>query len=103
MRDHEVVEYSDAGEAISHLLDGPPYPQYDVIVCDILMPGFSGMEVYDMVGERRPDMARKIVFTTGASVMSGIDSFLGSVQNPSVDKPFRIDHMRSVILEVGKS
>ncbi len=102
MHDHEVVEYTDACAAIAHLT-GAGDPHYDVIMCDVLMPDCSGMDVYRSLCEKRPGLASRVVFSTGASVMPRIDSFLESVPNRRIDKPFKIDHLRSVLLEVGKS
>lgn len=100
MHDHLVVEYSDACAAIFHLMDSSR-PEYDVIVCDLMMPDCSGVDLHKMVSKYRPELLDRIVFSSGAALMPGVESFLASVPNRRVDKPFRIDHLRSVLLEVG--
>ncbi len=100
MHGHEVFEYSDGCAAIAYLV-GPERPHYDVIVCDVIMPGCSGMDVYRAVERDRPDLLPRIVFSSGATIVPGIDSFLLSVPNAKVDKPFHIDRLRAVLLEVG--
>jgi CheY-like chemotaxis protein len=100
MHDHEVVEYSDACAAIFHLTD-VSRPHYDVIVCDLIMPDCSGVDLHRMMSRYRPDLLPRIVFSSGAATMPGVESFLSSVPNRRLDKPFRIDQLRSMLLEVG--
>jgi len=101
MDDHEVVEFTDACAAIRHLVGGDPPPDYDVIMCDLLMPECSGMDVHREVAALRPDLAGRIVFATGATLIPRAMEFLASVRNASIEKPFRIDRLRAVLLEVG--
>ncbi len=101
MDDHEVVEYSDACAAIDHLVGDVPPPSYDVIMCDLLMPDCSGVDVHREVSARRPELLPRIVFATGATLIPRSMAFLASVPNVSIEKPFRIDRLRAVLLDVG--
>jgi len=38
-------------EALDHLLSTP----YDVVLLDVKMPGLGGLEVIDLLNERRPE------------------------------------------------
>jgi CheY-like chemotaxis protein len=50
--------------------------KYDLVLCDIRMPGLSGPEIYRRLEERDPEMARRIIFITGDVMSSGTRRFL---------------------------
>jgi len=84
---HEIVCYSDSCAAISHLVS-EPRPHYDVVLCDLLMPDCTGVDVHRVLTRDRPDLVDRIVFLTGATMMPGIDAFLQSTGAPVLRKPF---------------
>jgi two-component system cell cycle sensor histidine kinase/response regulator CckA len=61
---HEVVTAIGAEEGLAQLQRGT---LFDVIVCDLLMPSMSGMDLYRVLSEQAPDTARRIIFLSGAS------------------------------------
>ena len=93
--DHEVVCYDDPCAAIDHLKSVPP-PQYDVIVCDVIMPHCSGVDVHGAVYRGRPELLRRMIFLTGAS-MPGIDAFFVDSGCQRIGKPFEVDELLDAI------
>lgn len=87
---HEVVCYSDSCAAIGHLVSDP-HPRYDVVVCDVLMPDCSGVDVHRVMRRDRPDLSRRVVFVTGATMMPAVESFLAKTGSPVLVKPFGSD------------
>ena len=69
---------------------------YALVLCDVMMPGQSGMDVYNRLAELRPEMIPRIVFVTGGTFTPEITSFMGSVSNLVLDKPVP----RALMLEV---
>lgn len=61
---HTVIEASSAFQALD-MLRGPNVP--DAVVCDVLMPGMSGVQFYRHLTERAPQLRRRVVFLTGAN------------------------------------
>lgn len=59
-----VSEAASAAEALA-LATTDPAP--DAVVCDVLMPEVSGVELYDQLVEQRPALAGRVVFLTGAN------------------------------------
>ena len=58
---------------------------FDVIVCDLMMPDVSGIDLY----ERMPaDVQRRFVFATGGAFTQRAQQFLAEVPNRRIDKPF---------------
>ncbi|MGH7524908.1 MAG: response regulator [Gemmatimonadales bacterium] len=61
---HTVVEASSAFQALG-MLRGPESP--DAVVCDVLMPGMTGLQFYRHLSERAPHLKQRVVFLTGAN------------------------------------
>jgi CheY-like chemotaxis protein len=65
--------------------------KYDLVLCDIRMPGLSGPEIYRRLEERDPEMARRIIFITGDIMSSGTRRFLKESGTSYLSKPFDLD------------
>ena len=70
---------------------------YDAILCDIMMPEMTGMDLHAAVAERRPALAARFVFMTGGAFTPRAAEFLATVPNPRLDKPFDLDALRAVV------
>ena len=63
---------------------------YDLVLCDLMMPGESGEELYGWISTARPELAPRVVYVTG-----GGPRLQGSAQGeesegpPCLLKPFR--------------
>ncbi len=72
-------------------------PAVDVVLCDVMMPKMTGMDVYEAVLARAPEIARRFVFLTGGAFTPRARSFLEGVSNPKLDKPImRADLLAAV-------
>jgi CheY-like chemotaxis protein len=92
--EHDVVTCNDPREALRRLVvDGE---RYDVIFCDLMMPHLSGVELFRQVRERRPGLAERFVFITGGITDEKVRSFLASLPNLCLDKPFDRKRLREV-------
>jgi CheY-like chemotaxis protein len=92
--DHDVVTLDNAAEALRRLEAGE---RYDAIVCDLMMPGLTGMDFHARVLRDFADLADKIVFFTGGAFTPRAREFLRSVPNQRVDKPVAGYELRQVI------
>jgi two-component system, cell cycle sensor histidine kinase and response regulator CckA len=81
---HQLTVLSDGYEAIEHLYR----EAFDVIVCDLMMPGLSGHKLFETVCEVRPELRRRFVFISGGAVTSEAASFLDKCECPVLPKPF---------------
>ncbi|MHB8523364.1 MAG: hybrid sensor histidine kinase/response regulator [Limisphaerales bacterium] len=64
--------------------------EFDLILSDIRMPGIDGQQFYKLATEKRMDWAQRIIFLTGDVVNEETQSFLRSVGNPYIPKPFHL-------------
>lgn len=59
-----------------------------MVLCDLMMPGVSGIDVYLRVAAARPGDERKFVFMSGGSSSPRVAEFLASIPNARLAKPF---------------
>ena len=60
---------------------------YRAIVCDLMMPGMSGMDLYFMLQREIPGLERRMVFVTGGACSAEEQAFLDGIENACVAKP----------------
>jgi PAS domain S-box-containing protein len=84
---------AQASEAIQKLQEGT----FDLIICDIRMPGLSGIQFFDWLQANRPAMAGRILFTTGDSFEAETRAFLERTRLPHLGKPFDLRKLKASI------
>ena len=62
--------------------------RFDAILCDLMMPQTSGMDVYEELLRIAPDQAARMIFVTGGAFTDRARHFLQELKNPTLDKPF---------------
>jgi signal transduction histidine kinase/CheY-like chemotaxis protein len=82
---HDVTCITEPRLALDAIRAGA---EFDVIICDLMMPKTSGAWVYEQVLALDPGLADRILFVSGALFVPEMQSFLESVSNPRLEKPF---------------
>jgi CheY-like chemotaxis protein len=79
------IEFAlSGGQALRRMLsDKPP----DVVVCDMVLPDISGVEVYQRALAAEPSYRQRFVVATGASSVPAVASFLATFTGPVLYKP----------------
>ena len=96
-QDHEVVGTTSARQAIDMLAKGE---RYDAIVCDLMMPQVTGMEVYAAVMKIDPVLAETMIFVTGGAFTESARHFLDSLApGRHIEKPFDLKALRAMVNE----
>ena len=62
--------------------------EFDLILCDLIMPDVTGMDVYEHVRRSRPGLEGRMVFMTGGAFTERARVFLEAVPNEVLEKPF---------------
>ncbi len=93
LTEHDVVTTEDPSRALELCAE----TDFDVIVCDLMMPIVSGEDVYEHLCEHAPDLAERMIFMTGGAFTAGAQQFLRSVQNPVLIKPFSPTDLRAAV------
>jgi two-component system NtrC family sensor kinase len=73
---------------------------FDFVICDIKMPEMGGDDFYRVVKEKRPSLADRIIFLTGDTLGDETRTFIDSVTNPLIEKPFELSGLKEEIVKV---
>ena len=90
----EVATATSGREAIELLADED---RFDVVLCDLMMPDVSGMDVYERVAERSPRLAARFVFVTGGAFTERARAFVEHVGAPVLEKPFDLATLSPIL------
>ena len=75
---------------------------YDVIVCDMLMPKMAGDMFYLAVKKIKPELAERFVFVTGHADNPKVEAFLQSINALVIFKPVLMEELVEMISLVLK-
>ncbi len=82
---HDVTVVDRAADALARYDAGE---RWDVILCDLMMPQMTGMDLHAELTRRDPAIAERMIFLTGGAFTAGARQFLDRIPNPHLDKPF---------------
>ncbi len=94
-----AVGVTSAREALTRLEAGE---DYDVILCDLVMPGMSGIDLYAQLARSRPDLAERCVFMSGGAFTSEARAFVATGDRLCLDKPIDEAKLHAAISKVVK-
>lgn len=70
---------------------------YDLCVSDIRTPDMNGIQLYEYLEQEHPELARRVIFTTGDVMSGSIAQFLEETERPFLPKPFTRDELKQAI------
>jgi two-component system NtrC family sensor kinase len=94
----DVLE--DEGFRVDVVLDGREALKqatreiYDLVVCDMKMPGLDGRQFYRALTQSGNSLSERFLFVTGDTVSLHTHEFLESHGLPHVAKPFRMEELK---------
>ena len=94
---HAATAVADAPTGLALLERGETF---DVILCDLMMPGMSGADFYDEVERRWPPLLGRIVIVTGGAVTPRAVEVLERAVNRPLEKPFSTTVLDARIAEL---
>jgi signal transduction histidine kinase len=72
-------------------------PDFDLVLCDLMMPDGGGVEVYEALEASRSPMVGRIVFMSGGAFSDRARDFLDRIDNPVVDKPLSREVLNALV------
>jgi PAS domain S-box-containing protein len=92
--DHDVEVSVNPRAIAERLLAGE---RFDVILCDLVMPGMTGMELHAIVAKHVPEQAERFVFVTGGAFTPAAADFVGHMSHTVLEKPYDLQKLNAAI------
>ncbi len=90
---HTVVVAADGAQGLSRMENEP----FDLVVSDLRMPELGGREMFEALSREKPELAERVVFSTGDTVRGDTLAFLESLGRPYLRKPFGLHELRAIL------
>jgi PAS domain S-box-containing protein len=71
--------------------------EFDAVVSNMKMPGQSGEDLYLSIREKDPNLADRLIISTGDILNEKTRNFLRRTGNRFIEKPFEIDKLLAVV------
>ncbi|MEJ7731217.1 MAG: PAS domain S-box protein [Polyangiaceae bacterium] len=94
LRDHLVHVVTSVDAALDIIRGGKVF---DVILCDLMIPGLTGIDFYHELSRIRPTLVERVVFITGGAFTSDANAFLDQIPNERFGKPFNVADLRALV------
>jgi CheY-like chemotaxis protein len=78
-------------------------PEFDVILCDLMMSRMSGIEFHTWLRTHDPRLANQLIFITGGAFTTRARDYLATVSNLTIEKPFDAIGLRSQVTAAVES
>jgi CheY-like chemotaxis protein len=94
--EYDVSVQNSAQEALDAILAGE---RYDLVLCDLSMPGMDGVTFYHRLEALAPELAARFIVMTGGAFTERLAAFLKETGLPRLEKPFLVTELRTVVGE----
>lgn len=91
---HDVVIAGSGKEALALCAEDGTF---DLILCDLMMPDMTGMDVHERLSTLAPDLAQRMIFLTGGAFTDKARKFLDEAPVDHIEKPFDTATLRTVV------
>jgi PAS domain S-box-containing protein len=95
---HDVVTLTGAREALDRVSRGED--GFELLLCDLMMPEMTGMELHERLREVAPALAARTIFLSGGAFTAAAREFLERVPNARLEKPFEPRALRELVARV---
>jgi len=88
-----VVAVQNGVEGVHEVLAG----DFEIILCDMMMPTLPGDMFYRAVERMRPHLCERFIFMTGHRGNEKVNDFIKKVRGTILTKPFHVDDLLEMI------
>ena len=93
-KEHDVVATVAAREALALCAAGE---KFDLILCDLMMPEMTGMDLHRELSRAAPEQANRMIFLTGGAFTDKARQFLSETVREYLEKPFDPVNLRAIV------
>jgi PAS domain S-box-containing protein len=99
LEEHDVELCMDGSSALERI----GAEDYDLVLCDLMMPKMTGMELFAACQAQHAGMVDRFVFLTGGAFTPSARAFLEKVDSPRLTKPFSQAQIRETVAAILES
>ena len=92
-RNFVVTTVGNGGDGLREVLE----VDFDVIICDMMMPGMPGDMFFLAVQKTKPALAKRFLFVTGHADNPKVDAFLKSIDALVLLKPVLVEDLLRMV------
>jgi two-component system, cell cycle sensor histidine kinase and response regulator CckA len=93
-REYDVTSAASGTQALERLSEEV---EWDMVLCDVVMPGVDGAAVYHWIQTHRPQLLERTIMMTGGAVTSESQRFLDETHNLVLPKPLQVSQLLGVL------
>jgi CheY-like chemotaxis protein len=71
--------------------------KFDLILCDLMMPEMTGMDLHRELSRVAPEQASRMIFLTGGAFTDKARQFLSETVKEYLEKPFDPVNLRAIV------
>ena len=90
---YDVIAVHNGVEGVHEVLAS----DFEVILCDMMMPTLPGDMFFRAVERMRPHLCDRFIFMTGHRGNSKVSDFIRNVNGTMLSKPFQVDDLLEMI------
>jgi CheY-like chemotaxis protein len=94
--DYDVVIECAGNQALERMKS----ESFELVLCDLSMPGLSGSQLYQRLAAANPKQASRMIFMTGGAYQADGQRFLDNSIQPWLAKPFTQSELQAAIARV---
>jgi|GEM_PF-3681067 len=92
------VELAQTVEEARRTISADPHG-IDLVLCDLIMPGENGKDLYLEVKEKWPELEPRFLFFTGGAYDPALKEFAAQMEHRTLQKPLKGDELTDLIKE----
>jgi CheY-like chemotaxis protein len=96
-REHDVSTLTSAREALKCLMETD---SFDVVLCDLMMPEMTGVDLHRELERRKPEIARRVLFFTGGAFTPATHAFVKRMADRCLEKPLDVTEVRRKLAQL---
>jgi CheY-like chemotaxis protein len=97
--EHEVFAVTQGAEALRRIAAGE---RFDALLCDLMMPEMTGMDLHAELSRSCPDQAGRMGFLTGGTYTRRATAFVERMADRTLAKPFSTEALRGFVRKLSQ-
>jgi len=95
----DVVTIGSGRDALELLLRDS---SFDLVLCDLMMPDMTGMDLHQRLTQERPDLIERIVWMTGGAFTPQALQFLSQLGRRRLEKPVSFAELSALVASAAR-